>query len=79
MITCGKILVFLVNKTQFHKHIIWVPSLENLSSGLALRPCLYQKDPEQKGARAQVNCNHIQNKNDIKNTLVVGSNHQPYG
>ena len=37
-----QILVFLVNKTQFHKHIIWVPSLENLSSGLALRPCFNQ-------------------------------------
>ena len=37
MMNCGKILVFLVNQTQFHKHIIWVPSLENLSSGLALR------------------------------------------
>ena len=37
--------------TQFHKHIIWVPSLEIQSSGLALRPCLYQKDREQKGAR----------------------------
>ena len=37
-----QILVFLVNKTQFHKHIIWVPSLENLSLGLALRPCFNQ-------------------------------------
>ena len=37
-----QILVFLVNKTQFHKHIIWVPSLEILSLGLALKSCSNQ-------------------------------------